>query len=311
MCKVAIVSEFAADYHQHLAPHFPTLQWQLAQSPEQLSLVGLNAEILLAAPQDAAQLVAKMPKLRWCHSTFAGVDALLAPLLPRHYQLTNSRGSFGPLMSEYVFSHLLAHFQQHHHYAAAQRQAKWQPIGGRSLQGLTLFTLGSGSIAQHLAGTARHFGMHSFALSASGSARPHFEQVFRFDDQLEQLAKADIVVAVLPHTQQTDKLIDQHVFDALSQHAWFFNVGRGATVDQQAMLRFAQANPQARLTLDVFEQEPLAEDSPLWAQANITITPHIAAPSRVADIAGLFQRNLQHYLTNEALEHVVEFDRGY
>ncbi len=309
--QITILSPDAQQYYRLLQQQFPQCQWYWAEQADQLSQTALHSQVLLATPADAAAILKDMPLLAWVHSTFAGVDALLDSALPRHYQLTNSRGVFGPLMSEYVFSHLLAITQQHHAYRAQQTSATWQALPHQSLQGNTFCCIGSGNISQHLATTAAHFLMQPFALSHSGQSKPAFQQVHSFQQGLQACGKANVVVAVLPNTQATNNLLDQQFFEHLNDEVIFFNVGRGATVDHQALLRFLQQNPKAWAILDVCQPEPLPASHPLWQQSNCIITPHVAAPSRVTDISSLFAEKLQDYLEGRELQDKVDFVKGY
>ncbi len=129
-----------------------------------------EANIWLAEPKLAAPLLPMANKLTWLQSTFAGVDALCKPRSRQDYQLTNIRGIFGPLMSEYLFGYLLSHHRSHSVYKQQQTYSLWQPSSFKSLKGQHLLLLGTGSIAQHLALTARHFGMKVSAINQSGQA---------------------------------------------------------------------------------------------------------------------------------------------
>ncbi|WP_220719206.1 D-2-hydroxyacid dehydrogenase [Agarivorans litoreus] len=309
--QITIVTAQAQQYVNALSPRFPQCQWFFAEDASLLSQAALTSEILLATPNEAAKIIKQMPNLQWLHSSFAGVDALLKRHLPQHYKLTNSRGVFGPLMSEYVFSFLLAHTQQHNIYQHQQQQALWQALPSISLQGLTFCCVGSGNISQHLATTANHFGMRTVALSHSGAAKAAFTQVANFEQHKQICATAKVVVAVLPNTPQTLGLLNEKFFASLDDEVVFFNVGRGDTVDQAALLAFLQAKPKATAILDVTSPEPLPKTHPLWSQDNCIITPHVAAPSRVSDIIELFASKLKDHLAGKELTDRVDFSKGY
>ncbi|BEU01627.1 dihydrofolate reductase [Agarivorans sp. OAG1] len=309
--QITIVTPQAQRYVEALSPRFPQCQWFYAEQASLLNKAALANEILLATPSEAAKIVTQMPNLKWLHSSFAGVDALLKKDLPQHYILTNSRGVFGPLMSEYVFSYLLAHTQQHQTYQYQQQQALWKSQPGLSLQGLTFCSVGSGNISQHLATTANHFGMRTVALSHSGAAKAPFTQVANFEQHKQICATAKVVVAVLPNTPQTLGVLNEKFFSSLADEVVFFNVGRGDTLNQAALLAFLKAKPKATAILDVTSPEPLPKNHPLWSQSNCIITPHIAAPSRVSDIIELFASKLENYLAGEELTDRVDFSKGY
>ena len=132
-------------------------------------LIG-EAHILMAEPARAKPLLAKAGKLSWLQSTYAGVDVLLDASCRRDYQLTNVRGIFGPLMSEYVFGHLLSLMRQLPLYREQQKQRLWQSHPYHGLKGRTLLILGTGSIGQHIAHTGKHFGMKVLGISRSTRA---------------------------------------------------------------------------------------------------------------------------------------------
>jgi phosphoglycerate dehydrogenase-like enzyme len=309
--QITIVTPQAERYAKALRGRFPLCQWFYAEDAHSLEQAGLASEVLLATPSEAAKIISQMANLRWLHSSFAGVDTLLQAHLPQHYLLTNSRGVFGPLMSEYVFSYLLAHTQLHPVYQTQQQQSLWQPQSSLGLQGETFCCVGSGNISQHLARTAAHFGMRPVALSYSGKAKAPFAQVANFKQHPQLCPSAKAVVAVLPNTPKTRGLLNAEFFASLADDVVFFNVGRGDTLDQDALLNFLQAKPTAKAILDVTSPEPLPSTHPLWSQTNCTITPHIAAPSRVSDIIELFASKLQHYLAGEELSDRVNFAKGY
>lgn len=309
--NICIVNPEANFYYDALSQRFPQFCWHYALQAKDLSPQAKLSQVLLASPSEAAQLISEMPNLDWVHSTFAGIEPLLAATLPKHYQLTNSRDVFGPLMSEYVFSHLLKLTQQHQAYAQLQQQCSWQALVNTSLQQRIFCCIGSGNISQHLAKTAAHFGMSPIAVSLSGQAKPSFTQVVSMDKHHLLTQQADVVVAVLPNTPQTRHLLSHDFFEQLRPDVIFINVGRGATVDQAALLDFLNTHPTAQAIIDVTSPEPLPKDHPLWLQNNCTITPHIAAPSRVIDIARLFADNLATYSKGLELRDKVDFRKGY
>jgi phosphoglycerate dehydrogenase-like enzyme len=140
-----------------------------------------------------------------------------------------------------------------------------------------------------------------------------FATVFGSDELADACEWADWVVNVLPSTPATRHLFDDDVFDAMPPTARFVSVGRGATVDEAALVRALEEGRLAGAALDVFEREPLPEDSPLWTMPNVIVSPHASA-----NFAGwrealveLFVENLERYLTGRPLRNVVDKERGY
>ncbi|WP_434939897.1 D-2-hydroxyacid dehydrogenase [Shewanella sp. HL-SH8] len=271
----------------------------------------IEADIWFAEPALAAPLISQAKNLRWLQSTFAGVDKLVTPTLRRDYLLTNVRGIFGPLMSEYLFGYLLAHQREHLKYKQQQQQKNWLPGGYRTLQGQNLLLLGTGSIAQHIAATAEHFGMTVTGINRLGTATYGFDRVDSIDNLALHLSQADVVASILPNTPDTDNILNQQTLSLLKQEAIIFNLGRGNVLDLDALTVQLNQTPNQQAILDVFSQEPLPKTHPIWSCANAIITPHIAAPSFPEQIVALFSSNYQLWQNQQPLNFIVDFDKGY
>ena len=296
----------------------------LAQDPDQYlallksALPGLeivtapvaDCELGFGDPSLLKDVIPLLPRLKWVQATWAGVEPLLDPALRRDYILTNARGVFGPLMSEYIFGYLLLHERHILQHIESQKQNRWNELTTGTLRGKTLGLMGVGSIGAHVAGTAKHFGMTVRGFTRASEACSDVDAYFHAD--LPAFAAGlDYLVNVLPNTRETRQLIDSSVLAALPAHALFFNVGRGSAVDESAL---AEALSQGRLrgaVLDVFQQEPLPPDHIFWRTPNLIITSHTAAPSFPKDIAALFIENYQRLAQGEKLKYQVDFERGY
>lgn len=272
------------------------------------------APVLLAQPDFVAAHLQHARQLRWLQSTWAGVEPLVARGMRADYQLTGVKGLFGPLISEYVFGGLLALTRHFPDYRRQQSHRQWQPIAYQGLAGRTLVIVGLGSIGSHLARTARAFGMQVLGVNRSGAARSEeaaVDAVYGVEQMAAALARADVVVLTLPATPATRGLADAAFFNALKPGAVLINVGRGALVDEPALLAALDAGQVSHAMLDVFNQEPLPAAHGFWARADITVTPHVAAVTFADDIAGIFVDNYQRWQRGEALQYGVDFARGY
>ncbi|NKF49491.1 D-2-hydroxyacid dehydrogenase [Shewanella sp. WXL01] len=279
----------------------------LGDSPNSI----LEANIWFAEPALALPLLGHANELRWMQSTFAGVDKLMGKRQRKDYQLTNVKGIFGPLMSEYVFGYLLSHQRQHDLYQLQQQQKLWLPTSFKSLQGQNLLLLGTGSIAQHIAVTAKHFGMTVTGINRQGRQVPGFDCVDTLAHLDRHLVIADAIVSVLPSTTETAGTLNRHALTQLKHDAVLFNIGRGDVLDLNELTVLLDQRPQMRAILDVFNQEPLPSEHPIWECQNAVITPHIAAPSFPEQVVEVFSQNYQNWLSQKPLDYVVEFERGY
>jgi phosphoglycerate dehydrogenase-like enzyme len=266
--------------------------------------------VLFGNPAQIAPLLDEWPDIEWVQSSWAGVTPLIEASR-RDYILTGVKGVFGPQMSEYVFGYLLAHELRIRERQAAQKRRQWFHDHSGVLEGKTIGIMGTGSIGAHIAGTAEAFSMTAIGLSRSGDAVPPFEQVFRTRDLHEFLTRCNYLVAALPDTRATDKLLDGDTLPLLPTGAVFINVGRSNVVDDDALIKALRTGQLGAAALDVFDIEPVPQDSPLWATPNLSITAHIAAISHPLLIVPIFVDNFRRYRANEPLRYRVDFDEGY
>lgn len=303
MPKLVILSKRLDEYRQLIeTADLPDL--------EILNAPGLDADILFGEPDLIRALLASFPNLKWVQSNWAGVEPLLDPALRRDYTLTNARGVFGPLMSEFVFGYLLLHERKILQRLEAQKEHRWDPTSTGTLRGKTLGLLGVGSIGAELARTAKFFDMTVHGFTRSSEACSDVDKYFHTD--LPAFASGlDYFASVLPNTSDTHHIVDANVLNALPKHAIFINVGRGSAVDETALVEALQTGAISGSVLDVFEQEPLPVEHPLWSVPNTFITSHTSAPSFPEDIAKLFIENYRLYVEGKPLKYVVDFEKGY
>jgi phosphoglycerate dehydrogenase-like enzyme len=243
-----------------------------------------DVDIVLGEPSLIKVALASLPALIWAQSIWAGIEPLVG-LASRHdYILTNARGVFGELMSEYVMGYLLAHerkiFQRHE----SQKNKQWEDSDTGTLREKTIGLLGVGSIGAEVALTAKFFGMNVRGYTRDSEISTHVDSYFHGDDLLKFANGLDYLVNILPNTKDTSKIINADLLNGLPSHALVINVGRGPAVDESALLDALNQNKIAGAVLDVFEQEPLPKDHPFWTTPNLLMTFHTAAPSLAEDI---------------------------
>jgi phosphoglycerate dehydrogenase-like enzyme len=268
-------------------------------------------DVAFGEPSLLRQVIPQMTALRWAQSTWAGVEPLLDPALRRDYVLTNARGVFGRLMSEYVFAYLLAHERRVLEKHASQQERRWDTTRPGTLLDKRIGLLGVGSIGAVLARTAKHFGMtvHGYTRASEGcrdvDAYFHGSELGAFASEL------DYLVSVMPATAATRQLVDDKLLRALPPRAVFVNPGRGGVVDEDALMSALRGGRLAGAVLDVFQTEPLPPDHPLWVTPNVLITSHTAALNVPADIVQVFADNYRRWAAGEPLQHLVDFEKGY
>lgn len=255
--------------------------------------------------------------LRWIQSGSAGVDALLFPaLVASDVVVTNARGIFDEPMAESVMAFVLALNTG----LLRDQRGRWgvydepDAPARRRLAGERMLVVGAGSIGREIGRTARALGMHVSGVASR--ARPGdevFDEVRSSDALLDLLPAFDVVVNVLPLTSATFHRFGPEAFAAMAGDALFVNVGRGATVDESALVGALEAGRIRGAALDVFEVEPLPAESPFWDLENVIVSPHVAGDAegwerRVVD---LFADNLTRFRDGRALRNVVDKALGY
>lgn len=292
------------------AHHASTGAQVLQMSQEDLAQV----HWLLAEPSLAVEVLDLLPNLRWLQSTWAGVEKLLA--YPRRdYVLTNIRGVFAPLISEYVLAHVLAHERQLYAHHEAQKNRVWLNhatgfhVG--TLRGKTMLILGVGSIGAGVARTMRCLGVRVLGVVSQMRHIPECDAVGTMGDLSELLLQADYVVNTLPNTPDTQNIINAAFLESMKPTAMFINVGRGQAVVEDDLVHALKNKQIAAAVLDVYRTEPLPPEHAFWDTPNLILTSHTAAPSFPADIFKIFWDNYQRFNTQQSLSHVVDFSKGY
>jgi phosphoglycerate dehydrogenase-like enzyme len=312
MHKLMILSQHANEYQRLIqAAHLPTLHIIAITEPADAATHGVDCDLAFGEPSFIRTALPHLPALRWVQATWAGVEPLLDPSLRRDYVLTNARGVFGPLMSEYVFGYLLAHERRILQRYEAQQAGRWDVTSPGTLRGKQLGLLGVGSIGAYLAGTAKQFGMRVKGYTRTSESSPDVDAYYHGADRLAFAADLDYLVNVLPNTADTRHIVDASLLGALPSRAVFVNVGRGSAVDETALAEALRAGQIAGAVLDVFQEEPLPPEHIFWRTPNLLITSHTAAPSVPENIVEVFVENYRRLLCGEALQYQVDFERGY
>ena len=274
-------------------------------------------EVIYGHPAPA--LLQKAESLRWLCSDFAGVEKYLPDhVWPRpDCLLSNGSGAYGPAIAEHVVMVLLMLLRRMPEYQAALVERRWiscAPI--RSITGSQVVILGTGDIGSHTARRLKALGASVTGVCRSGqAAEPAFDRVLPTAALDTVLPQADALVLALPATAETADILSRERIALLPPAAYVVNVGRGAAIDQEALMEALQAGRLAGAALDVMTPEPLPPDHPLWGCPNTILTPHVSGNMALGLTCDwtveLFLRDLAHYAAGEALENLVDRARGY
>lgn len=277
-----------------------------------------GAEVLMLPwrlPSETMDALLSLSTLKWIHSVSAGVEhALDDRLREMDVILTNASGVFDLPIAETVLTYILMIVKQMPAFIAQQREHVWKKRSLREAAGLTVGIVGLGSIGTEVARLCKGLGMRIVATRRHpGEGAPHVDEIFAPAQLDVLLATSDFVVVAVPLTPETRDMIGREDLRRMRATAWLINIARGAVVDEASLIEALEQTWIAGAALDVFVEEPLPPESPLWELENVIITPHNSwsTPHLKEREARLFLENLRHYVRGEPLRNIVNKDLGY
>lgn len=264
-----------------------------------------EAEIIVGWDAAIADLIVRPEtKLKWVQAYAAGVDGMPLHAFERNgIVLTTGSGVHAYPISEAIFAMLLSLTREVHLSIRKQLGHHWQQSGALGeAHGKTMGLIGLGAIGEETAKIAKAFDMTVLGVRRSAQPSPHVDRIFSPAEMDRVLEASDFVVVTLPLTPETYHFMGKHQFEKMKQGAYFFNVGRGRTTDEAALTAALQSGKLAGAGLDVFEQEPLPVDSPLWKMDNVIVTPHNAGITSQYEMRfiPILLANLHRYVEGEA-----------
>jgi D-2-hydroxyacid dehydrogenase (NADP+) len=277
MINVLVLETHAEAYAAALREKFPDLELQVAQLPADAHVDYGKVEILIAFGMGISEsLFTRMPKLKWVQSLATGVDHFLrSKTLARGVLLTSGRGIHGPAMRETVLHLMLSISHDSNGLVRDKVSRRWDRRAWPLLAGKTAVVIGTGVAGSAIGSLLQSLEMHAVGVSRTPRRVAGFKTVVPQRELPLAAAKADYVINVLPGDAVNLKMIGSNVFAHMAPGAYFINVGRGETVDEQALIEVLKSGKIAGAGLDVFATEPLPEESPLWGLPNVFISPHI------------------------------------
>ena len=275
-----------------------------------------DAEIIFGTSPELAR---HAPALRWFCTPFAGVDNFTAPgvFASPDAVLTNSSGAYGVTIAGHILMVTLEMLRHMPEYEEIVRSRSWvRTLPVSSIRDSRITLLGAGDIGREAAIRLRSFSPAALVgVNRSGARRgTEFDRVIPQTGLDAILPETDILIISLPDTAETRHMLDARRLAMLPDGALVVNVGRGQVIDTPALVAELQAG-RLRAALDVFEQEPLPADDPIWDCPNLRITPHVAGnmtlPYTRRHIVEMFLEDLDNYCAGKPLAHQVDLKRGY
>ena len=250
-------------------------------------------------------------ELRWIHCIGAGVDAFgFRTGLSPHTLLTRTSEDFGPMMGEYCVARALVVTQRIRQFQVDQDAQRWRPQHPIPLRESRALVVGTGAVGRGIAHAFQGLGVQVDGVSRSGAARKPFGEVRPVSEFEAAVIGADWLVLACPLTEETFHLLNRRRLLACAG-AYLINVGRGPLVEEAAIPEALDRGTLSGCALDVFEREPPAPDSPLWAHPNVTISPHISGLTTIPGAGDGFLACLADLEAGRKPELAVEREKGY
>lgn len=275
-----------------------------------------SADIFWDLPRKP-EYVALAKRLKWIQTTSTGVGQAVQAfgLDKSDVVVTTARGVHAGPLAEFVFMALLMHWRGLAHLKAEQQQRRWTRHCGEEVAGRRIVIVGAGDLARGIAQRARAFDLHVTAIGrTTGKGRSHdglFDEIKPREGLHAALAQADATIVTVPHTTETERMIDGTAFAAMKKNSAFINIARGQVVDEPALIEALRSGHLGFVALDVATVEPLSETSPLWTLPNVLISPHSASTvaSENTKITEIFCWNLRCWLDARFDEMRNVFDK--
>lgn len=285
-----------------------------ASSPEEArEFPGTEALIAPTLPW-LAEVIEELPRLHWIHFLSAGVDPIWSmPFDKERYLMSKSVGVHANTISEFALGAVLWALKGFGRYQRQQDRREWNRFQLDESTGKTLGIVGVGTIGSRLAELASALGMRVVGTVGRPRHIPNVDVVYGDDGLNELLAESDFVVLLVPLTPATRRLIGRRELGLMKESAWLINVARGEVVDEEALVEALRNDRIGGAVLDVFEEEPLPPESPLWELENVLITPHVAGTTQhyVPRALEIFIENYRRLAEVGELATPVSVELGY
>lgn len=287
----------------------PDVALSIGTDADALRAEAARADAVLLAPRYGAlltELWRELANVRWIHTLAAGVELLPFDLLQgRDVVVTNSRGLYADALGEFAVAAMLWFAKDLRRMARNQDARRWEPYTVERLEGRTVGIIGYGGVGEAVGRRAAALGMRVLPVRR--------RQEFGEPTVDDVIAQAEYVVMSAPLTPGTYRMITRDRIASMKPHAVFINLGRGATVDEDALVDALRERKIRGAALDVFEVEPLPPEHPLWTLDNVLVSPHTADHTDDAHLRAMqfFVENLKRFRAGESLQNVVDKAERY
>jgi phosphoglycerate dehydrogenase-like enzyme len=300
---LAMPPEIQAQYDARLRASFPELAIHLVDHHSKVGPYIHSADILVTfAPMLTDEVLRQATNLKWVQALGTGVDNLVdLPSLRRTVIVTNIRGIHGAAVSEAAIMAMLALSRNLPRTLRNQDRHFWERWPASLLEGRTVGILGVGVIAEALAPRCRALGMSVVGISSSKRAVAAFDRVYGRDELVAAVRELNYLIVLTPYSPATRNMVDAAVLSAMKPPSYVINLARGGVIDEEALVEALENGQIAGAALDVFGQEPLPEDHPLWSMKNVIVTPHLGGffDGYAERALPVVEENIRRYLAGD------------
>ena len=275
---LAMPAETTTQYYAHLRAKFPDLTIHLVDHHSKVGPYIQTADILMTfAPMLTDEVLRRANNLKWIQALGTGVDNLVdLPSLRGDVIVTNVRGIHGAAVSEAAIMAMLALSRNFPRVIRNQDRQLWERWPASLLEGKRVGILGIGVIAEALAPRCKALGMSVAGISSRQRAIADFDRMFAQDELVSAVREIDYLVVLTPYSPATRHMVDAAVLSAMKPTSYLINLARGGVIDERALIAALRQGQIAGAALDVFNQEPLPKDHPLWEMEKVIVMPHLA-----------------------------------
>ncbi|SDN32673.1 Phosphoglycerate dehydrogenase [Fictibacillus solisalsi] len=315
--NIVTSAKIRQDLQEALIARFPEEKFYFHENINEAQTNLKNAEILITLGEDLnRESIEEAVHLKWIMVISAGMDRMpFQAIKEKGILVTNARGIHKTPMAEYTMGMILQTARQAKTLMKHQEQGIWdRGVPMSEISGRTIGILGAGAIGSEIARLAKAFGMTTLGFNRSGEHVEYVDRMYLKGELASILEESDYLVSVLPTTEETKGFLSLEHFRRMKKSAVFLNIGRGLTVVQNDMILALEQGEIAHAVLDVFEEEPLPANHPLWKMKNVTITPHLSGISPLYQDRAiqLFAENLEKYKKKDPLlANIITVERGY
>ncbi|KZL88366.1 phosphoglycerate dehydrogenase [Clostridium magnum] len=309
---------FTYDYGKENMKKIEDLGYDITLSDEkELSYVEelRDIEVLACYNPFSTFDISKLERLKWIQLSSIGIDQIPKNIvLKNNIIITNNKGGYSIPIGEWIVMDILNLLKRSTYFYKKQNEKHWKMDSKvLELYGKTVTFIGTGTIAVEAAKRLQGFGVKVLGINTKGRNIEYFNKCYSMSNIDKVLSESDVVIITLPYTNDTHHLINEDKFSSMKNNIFFINIARGAIVDEKALINNLQSGKVAAAALDVFEEEPLPESSPLWSMDNVIITPHNSWISELRNERrfDLIYENMKRYMENEELINVTDISKGY